>query len=51
MKKDIAGLIACRGGSMRVPNKNIKSFGNSSLLEIKIQQLKHFLTDVYVNSD
>lgn len=51
MKKDIAGLIACRGGSTRVPNKNIKSFGNSSLLEIKIQQLKHFLTDVYVNSD
>lgn len=51
MKKDIAGLIACRGGSIRIPNKNIKPFGNSSLLEIKIQQLKHFLNNVYVNSD
>lgn len=49
--KDIAGLIACRGGSMRVPNKNIKVFGNSSLLEIKINQLKNFLSKIYVNSD
>ena len=37
--KDIAGLIACRGGSVRIPNKNIKNFGGSSLLEIKINQL------------
>ena len=49
--KDIAGLIACRGGSVRVPNKNIKPFGGSSLLEIKISQLLKILPKVYVNSD
>lgn len=49
--KDIAGLIACRGGSVRVPNKNLKPFGGSSLLEIKIAQLKPLLNKVYVNSD
>jgi len=49
--KDIAGLIACRGGSIRIPNKNIKNFGDSSLLEIKIKQLLQVVPQVYVNSD
>jgi len=49
--KDIAGLIACRGGSVRVPNKNIKKFGDSSLLEIKIKQLLQVIPQVYVSSD
>ena len=49
--KDIEGLIACRGGSVRIPNKNIKNFGGSSLLEIKIKQLLQVVPQVYVNSD
>lgn len=49
--KDIAGVIACRGGSIRVPHKNIKPFADSSLLEIKINQLKQLVPQVYVNSD
>lgn len=49
--KDIAGVIACRGGSIRVPHKNIKPFADSSLLEIKINQLKQLTSQVYVNSD
>ena len=49
--KDIAGLIACRGGSVRITNKNIKNFGGSSLLEIKIKQLLQVVPQVYVNSD
>lgn len=49
--KDIAGVIACRGGSIRVPYKNIKKFGDSSLLEIKVKQLLQVVSKVYVNSD
>ena len=49
--KDIGGIIACKGNSRRVPNKNIRKFGDSSLLEIKINQLKKFLDKVYVNSE
>jgi CMP-N-acetylneuraminic acid synthetase len=35
---DICVLIAVRGGSKRVPQKNIRPFANSSMLEIKVQQ-------------
>jgi CMP-N-acetylneuraminic acid synthetase len=35
---DIAVMIAVRSGSKRVPKKNIRSFCDSSLLEIKIKQ-------------
>lgn len=35
---DINVLIAVRGGSKRVPKKNIKPFGGSSMLEIKVKQ-------------
>ena len=49
---DICALIMARGGSKRVPNKNIKMFGHSSLLEIKINQLKQIPElKIYVNSD
>jgi len=49
---DICALIMARGGSKRVPNKNIKMFGNSSLLGIKINQLKQIPgLKIYVNSD
>jgi CMP-N,N'-diacetyllegionaminic acid synthase len=46
-------LIAVRSGSLRVANKNTKSFSNSSLLEIKIKQLLSVsnLDGVVVNSN
>lgn len=49
----VKGLIKARGGSKRVPNKNLKPFSGTSLLEIKIRQLQRmeFLDSVVVNSD
>lgn len=46
-------LIAVRGGSKRVPRKNIKPFCDTTLLEIKIKQglrIKE-ITEVVVSSD
>ncbi len=40
MIKDITFVIAVRKGSKRVKNKNIKNFANTSLLEIKLKQIK-----------
>ena len=40
MIKDLTFVIATRKGSQRVKNKNVKKFGNSSLLEIKLKQIK-----------
>jgi CMP-N,N'-diacetyllegionaminic acid synthase len=50
---DIGAVIAARGGSVRVPNKNIKSFGDTNLLEHKINQLRELdgLSGIYVSSD
>ena len=46
-------LIAVRGGSKRVPRKNIKPFCNTSLLEIKIKQGLRLneISEVVVSSD
>ena len=35
---DLNVLIAVRGGSKRVPKKNIRPFCGSSMLEIKVKQ-------------
>lgn len=53
MRTDICGLIMARSGSTRVANKNIRSFADSSLLEIKIHQLLQLgeLANTYVSSD
>lgn len=47
------GLIAVRKGSQRIRNKNIRSFCDSSLLEIKIKQAKRcsLIDKVVVSSD
>lgn len=37
---DLTAVIAVRGGSTRVKDKNLRSFAGSSLLEVKIEQLK-----------
>ena len=53
MSKTIKALIAVRSGSVRVKNKNITPFADSSLLEIKIKQLLEVpeLDGVVVNSN
>jgi CMP-N-acetylneuraminic acid synthetase len=46
-------VIPVRKGSVRVKNKNLKSFAGKSLLEYKIEQLKRVddIEEVIVNSD
>ena len=52
----ITAIIPVRKGSQRVKNKNIKPFGNSSLLEIKIKILLKLqkwnkIDEIIVSSD
>ena len=49
----IKALVAVRSGSVRVQNKNIKPFADSTLLDIKLQQLKRIpnLDGIIVNSN
>ena len=49
----ISALIAARSGSQRVPNKNIRPFAGSTLLDIKIEQLKRIpnINEIVVNSN
>ncbi|HBN38176.1 MAG TPA: cytidylyltransferase [Ruminococcaceae bacterium] len=49
----IKALIPVRSGSVRVKNKNIRPFAGSTLLEIKINQLKHIeqFDGIIVNSN
>ena len=49
----VKALVAVRSGSVRVINKNIKPFAGSSLLEIKLNQLKRIsnLDGIVVNSN
>ena len=49
----ITAVIPVRAGSTRVKNKNIKPFAGSSLLEIKIEQLKKIqeIDKIIVSSD
>jgi N-acylneuraminate cytidylyltransferase len=49
----VTAVIPVRGGSRRVPNKNIRKFGDSSLLVNKIRQLKQveLIDKIVVSSD
>lgn len=49
----IKALVAVRSGSVRVKNKNLRPFAGSSLLELKLKQLKRIdvFDDVVVNSN
>lgn len=49
----VKGMIMVRSGSTRVQNKNIRPFAGTTLLEIKIEQLKRIkeLDGVVVNSN
>lgn len=46
-------LVAVRSGSVRVANKNIRPFADSTLLDIKLEQLKRIpmLDGIIVNSN
>ena len=50
---DITVLIAVRGGSKRVPRKNVRAFCGSSMLELKVQQALRLegVNNVVVTSD
>ena len=52
-KKKFTALVPVRKGSQRVKNKNIKNFGGTSLLELKIKNLKKIklIDEIIVNSD
>ena len=49
----IKALVAVRSGSVRVQNKNLRPFAGSSLLEVKLKQLKRIkrLDGIIVNSN
>ena len=51
--KDITFVVATRKGSKRVKNKNIRKFGNSNLLEIKLKQIKRVFVNpnIFLSSD
>lgn len=53
MEMKIKALVAVRSGSVRVENKNLRAFAGSSLLEIKLRQLKRVscLDGIIVNSN
>lgn len=49
----IKALVAVRSGSVRVKNKNMRPFAGSTLLEVKLEQLKRIpnLDGIIVNSN
>jgi len=49
----ISAVIPCRKGSSRVGNKNLRKFGNTTLLENKIEILKKskYLSEIIVSSN
>ncbi len=49
----VKALVAVRSGSVRVQNKNLRPFAGSSLLEVKLNQLKRIkgLDGIIVNSN
>jgi len=53
MSKRVTALIAARSGSLRVKNKNIRPFNDSTLLELKIKQLQQIseIENIVVNSN
>jgi len=49
----LTAVVAVRKGSQRIKNKNIRKFGDSSLLEMKLETLNKIpsIDEVVVNSD
>lgn len=53
MNNTISAIVPVKGSSSRLPNKNILPFGDSNLLQHKIEQLKQVkgLHEIIVSSD
>jgi len=53
MENEIVALVPVKGKSERIPKKNIRSFGNTNLLELKLKQLKKAegFFDIIVSSE
>lgn len=53
MSNKISAIIPVKGNSTRLPNKNILPFGDSNLLQHKIEQLKQVegLHEIICSSD
>jgi len=50
-EKDLIGLILARGGSKRLPRKNILILGDHPLIAYPIMESKKILNKVYVSTD
>ena len=53
LKNKIIAMVPVRAGSTRVPNKNIRKFAGTSLLELKLKVLKKVegITQIVVSTD
>ena len=49
----LTAVVAVRKGSQRIPNKNSRKFGDSSLLEMKLEILNkvQYFDEIVINSD
>lgn len=53
MTKKVIAMVPVRAGSTRVPDKNIRPFADTSLLQLKLQLLSHVdgISEVIVSTD
>ena len=53
MSKDVIAMVPVRAGSTRVPNKNIRPFGSTNLLQLKLKLLKEIIgiSKIVVSTD
>ena len=53
MGKNVIAMVPVRAGSTRVPNKNIRPFADTSLLELKLRLLKNVqgISEIVVSTD
>jgi CMP-N,N'-diacetyllegionaminic acid synthase len=53
LENKIIAMVPVRAGSTRVPNKNIRKFGDTSLLELKLKVLKKVedIAEIVVSTD
>lgn len=53
MRKNVIAMVPVRAGSTRVPNKNIRPFADTSLLELKLRLLQNVqgISEIVVSTD
>ena len=53
MSKNVIAMVPVRAGSTRVPNKNIRPFGSTNLLQLKLKLLKEVvgISQIVVSTD